>query len=111
MLLGTGLRHWKILAIFLSFVPWTPVRGVNGVQSKNVQASETPTVAGNEITASDHWAFRTLVPSALPKVVQSGRLRTPIDAYILSQLESHRLEFSPDASQITLIRRAASSGE
>ncbi len=107
MLLGTGLRHWKILAIFLSFVPWTPVRGVNGVQSKNVQASETPTVAGNEITASDHWAFRTLVPSALPKVVQSGRLRTPIDAYILSQLESHRLEFSPDASQITLIRWAS----
>ena len=60
------------------------------------------------ITEKDRafWSFRKPVASAPPKVKASGRVRTPIDSFVLARLESKGLTFSQDASNVTLVRRA-----
>ena len=61
-----------------------------------------------EVTAADrqYWAFRKPVAAAPPKVKGTTRARTPIDSFIISELESRGLELSPPASKRTLLRRA-----
>ena len=60
------------------------------------------------ITEKDRqfWAFRKPVASPLPQVKNKKRVRTPIDAFILARLESKGLNLSPEASRLTLMRRA-----
>lgn len=53
-----------------------------------------------------HWGFRKPVASPVPQVRATERVRTPIDAFLLSQLEARGLTFSPDAAKATLLRRA-----
>ena len=52
------------------------------------------------------WAFRKPVAAPVPSVKNRPRVRTPIDAFLLAQLEAKGLSFSPDASKVTLMRRA-----
>ena len=52
------------------------------------------------------WSFRPLSRPPVPHVVDNARVRTPIDAFLYSQLDSKRLSFSPDADPATLVRRA-----
>ena len=61
-----------------------------------------------EVTAENrqYWAFRKPVAAPEPKVKNKGRVRTPIDSFILSALEARGLELSPQASRQTLLRRA-----
>ena len=60
------------------------------------------------VTESDrqHWAFRTPVASAPPKVNATNEVRTPIDAFLLEELERHGLTYSSEASRQVLLRRA-----
>jgi mono/diheme cytochrome c family protein len=67
-------------------------------------APETPHIAKPQ--DREFWAFRKPVRSALPTVKLTGRVRTPIDAFVLAKLESKGLSFSPDAPKLTLMRRA-----
>jgi hypothetical protein len=60
--------------------------------------------ANKELT--EHWAFRPAQRPAVPKVHGADRLRTPIDAFVLAQLEPVKLALAPDADRITLLRRA-----
>ncbi len=53
-----------------------------------------------------HWAFQLPKRAAVPKVRNAARVRTPIDAFILADLEKKKLGFSPDADAVTLVRRA-----
>ncbi len=61
-----------------------------------------------EVTAEDrrYWAFRKPVAAALPKVKSATRAQTPIDSFIISELESRGLRLSLPASKRTLLRRA-----
>jgi mono/diheme cytochrome c family protein len=52
-----------------------------------------------------HWAFVKPVRPAPPQVKNSGRIRTPIDNFVLAQIEKQGLALSPEADKITLIRR------
>ncbi len=52
------------------------------------------------------WAFQPPVAAAVPDVKARSRVRTPVDAFLLSSLEQRRLSFSADADRRTLIRRA-----
>ena len=52
------------------------------------------------------WAFQKPVAAHVPSVKNRQRVRTPIDAFLLTQLEPKELGFSPDASKVTLMRRA-----
>jgi len=60
-----------------------------------------------EVTAEDrqYWAFRKPLAAAPPKVKSATRAQTPIDSFIISELESRGLELSPPASKQTLLRR------
>jgi len=53
----------------------------------------------------DYWAFRKSVRPEMPKVSQTDRVRTPIDAFIVAKLEAAKLKLSPDAHPIALLRR------
>jgi hypothetical protein len=61
-----------------------------------------------EITEKDrqYWAFRKPMVQAVPKVKNHDRVRTPIDAFVLAQLETKGLGFSAEAPGETLMRRA-----
>ncbi len=59
------------------------------------------------ITADDRefWAFQPIRRPQVPQPQHAGRLRTPIDAFLLDRLEERGLSFSADADKRTLIRR------
>ncbi len=52
-----------------------------------------------------HWAFVKPSRPALPVVKNKSWVRTPIDNFILAEIEKQGLAPSPDASKETLIRR------
>jgi mono/diheme cytochrome c family protein len=54
---------------------------------------------------SGHWAFQPVKRSKLPTVGDTGWVRNPIDAFILSRLETEGLKPSREADSLTLIRR------
>ena len=53
----------------------------------------------------DWWALQPLKTIVPPKVKQVGRVRNPIDQFVLARLESRGLDFAPDADPQQLIRR------
>ena len=62
------------------------------------------------VTEADrqHWAFRRPVSVPPPKIGSRGLVRTPIDSFVLEQLERHGFSLSKAASRTTLLRRAYS---
>ncbi len=54
----------------------------------------------------EHWAFQPPQRPSIPTVERRKRVRTPIDAFILAELEKRKLSFSPEANPIALLRRA-----
>lgn len=67
-----------------------------------VICEETPTAR----PAEKYWAYRPVVRPSLPSVQQPARLATPVDAFLLSRLESVGLSFAVAASREDLLRRA-----
>ncbi|HZU39232.1 MAG TPA: DUF1549 domain-containing protein, partial [Gemmataceae bacterium] len=55
--------------------------------------------------APHHWAFQPVKRPALPTVHNKSWVRTPIDAFVLTQLEKHGLRPNPPADRRTLLRR------
>lgn len=55
----------------------------------------------------EFWSFRPLKPTAPPAVRNESWIRTPVDRFILSVLESRQLTPAAPADKSTLIRRAA----
>ena len=77
--------------------------------SASVTAAETPLPGAS--AAEDprtFWAFRPLVAPVVPRLPGSlsEQVRTPIDAFILRQLATRNLSFSPPAPPARLVRRA-----
>jgi hypothetical protein len=53
-----------------------------------------------------HWAFEPVRRPLIPSVKNRAWVRTPVDAFILAQLEAKGLKPAPPADRRTLIRRA-----
>jgi mono/diheme cytochrome c family protein len=68
------------------------------------QGAEWPD-SGAVADAKVHWAFKAPVRPPLPKVSNPAWVRTPIDAFVLARLDKEGLKPSPEADQITLLRR------
>lgn len=69
---------------------------------------EPESLAGGDIfTLVDraHWSFQRVRRPEVPQVANVGLVRTPIDAFLLAELESRGLTFSPEADRATLVRR------
>lgn len=60
--------------------------------------------AGHE-DYSEHWSYRPVARPEIPAVKQREQVRSPIDAFILAQLDSRGAGLSPEAERATLIRR------
>ncbi|MDG2359545.1 MAG: PSD1 and planctomycete cytochrome C domain-containing protein [Planctomycetaceae bacterium] len=61
----------------------------------------------DDVTDTDLWSFRPPVRPVVPDVRHSGRVRNPIDSFVLRQLEKNNLTPSARADQLTLLRRAS----
>lgn len=57
------------------------------------------------VARTQHWAFQPVQKPTVPKVKQSRWVRTPVDSFILAQLEQKKLKPAPPADRRTLIRR------
>ena len=62
-------------------------------------------VSTDEDVPPVHWAYAPLEETAVPAVTRADWVRTPIDAFVLKQLESRNMQPSPKADKRTLLRR------
>lgn len=72
----------------------------NASIAEEVSAEEPP-------VAAKHWAYQPIQSHPVPEVKDTAAVRTPIDAFLLRQLERQGLGFSPEATREELIRRAS----
>lgn len=54
-----------------------------------------------------HWAYQTPTRPSVPKVKQTGWVKNPIDAFVLSRLEKGSIQPEPEADRPTLVRRVS----
>ncbi|MCA9068609.1 MAG: DUF1549 domain-containing protein, partial [Planctomycetaceae bacterium] len=72
---------------------------------------ESDKVPGTDSKAEDsnawkkHWAFQPIQGPALPEVIRPNWVKTPVDHFILDQLEEHDLQPAPEADRATWLRR------
>lgn len=81
--------------------PWP---GDQGVDAHNVEDRKQD----YKYTEQDrsHWAFQPPIEPPVPPVKKSSWPKTPIDQFVLEQLEANGLTPAPPADKRTLIRRA-----
>ncbi len=68
-------------------------------------ASGTPEASGNKLRVARHWAFVPPERPPVPEVNDDEWVRSPVDAFILRELESQGIRPSPPADRRTLLRR------
>ncbi len=75
--------------------------------AKTARAEPETLAAGDTFTEEErsHWSFQAIRRPSVPAVRHAERVRTPIDAFLLSRLESRALSFGEEADRPTLIRR------
>ncbi|MCW5550998.1 MAG: DUF1553 domain-containing protein [Verrucomicrobiae bacterium] len=55
--------------------------------------------------AKEHWAYQPVRHPTPPQVKATERVQSPMDAFLLAELEKHELTFAPPADKRTLLRR------
>ena len=68
-----------------------------------VAAAEKPPFGKAEVA---YWSFQPIVRPEVPAVAAGDAVRSPIDAFILKQLQDNELTLSPPADRGVFIRRA-----
>jgi hypothetical protein len=65
--------------------------------------------ADKQVTDADRqfWSFRPPVRPGVPAVKDTGRVRNPIDTFVLAALEKKGMTLSPEADRLTLLRRVS----
>jgi mono/diheme cytochrome c family protein len=91
------LTRWIDKGRFIDFVDVKPLN------KQTADASDASTITDKQ---RQFWAYQKPDAIAPPDVKAINRIRTPIDRFVLSKLESRGLTFSPDASKRRLLRRA-----
>jgi mono/diheme cytochrome c family protein len=64
-----------------------------------------PSNALTQIAKSEHWSFKPVIRSAVPKVKDTKWVRNEIDSFVLARLESEKVKPSREADRYTLARR------
>ena len=62
--------------------------------------------AATKSTTVKLWSWQPVQDRAIPAVKQQAWVRTPVDAFILAQLETKNIKPSPEVDRATFIRRA-----
>jgi hypothetical protein len=88
----------------------TQVAALSPTKATNSAAAAPSAGAADAVVgkaASKAWSpYQPVVAAPVPAVKQSAWVRSPIDAYILAQLEAKGLKPSPETDRATFIRRA-----
>jgi hypothetical protein len=71
----------------------------------NAGAPWPAALAGEDAAWKNHWAFRAPVRPGLPDIKDKGWMRNPLDRFVRARLEKEGLTPTPEADQITLLRR------
>ena len=80
--------------------------GAPGKDSGPTTASDSETgVPGLTDAERNYWAFRPPRRPPVPRVMAAERIRNPVDAFVLSVLESQGLALSPETDRGTALRR------
>ena len=77
-----------------------------GAPDPRVSPAGVPPVETIREKARSHWAFQPIREPAVPPVKDKHFVQTPVDNFILAELEAAHLSPSPMADRRTLIRRA-----
>ncbi|VTR96820.1 PSD1 and planctomycete cytochrome C domain-containing protein [Tuwongella immobilis] len=83
-------------AVIADFTHWVSI-GAPWPADRNATPTTDPT--------KTHWAFQPVKAYSPPPVQKPQLVQTPVDSFILHQLESKGLSFAPEADRRTLIRR------
>jgi hypothetical protein len=81
----------RVLFVSLLLAAGAPARGRDSAEHK--------------AKAKDHWAFRPVQRPSLPVVRDPSWVRTPIDAFVLAQIENKGVKPAPPADRRALLRR------
>src|SRR5262249_37220353 len=76
-----------------------------GAVARNLEPPAVSVVGANPVDRA-HWAFQPPKRPPTPRVKNAARVRNPIDAFVLAELEKKDLSLSLDADRVTLLRRA-----
>src|SRR5882672_11342591 len=86
----------------LTCVMWLGSAFLQPVSGQTTPAGNRPDEKGRS-----HWAFQKVGRPEVPPVKQTGWVRNPIVVFILSELETKRIQPAPPADRVTLLRRAS----
>jgi hypothetical protein len=106
------LSRWVELGL-----PWPSAEAGKTVDKQPAAApsSSSPSSSSSSAAATsrtwgdrgrDHWAFRPVSDPAVPAVRNDAWPHSPIDRFVLAELERHGMSSAPRADRRTLIRRA-----
>ncbi|MCA9047200.1 MAG: DUF1549 domain-containing protein, partial [Planctomycetaceae bacterium] len=79
-----------------------------GVPDPRAEPSETADQHSMGLSLEEgrqFWSFQPVSNPPIPEIRDSGRVKTPIDAFVLHKLEENNLTPAPAADKRTLIRR------
>src|SRR6185503_6468130 len=76
------------------------------VASLTCSPSFPSTASESTSPSSDHWAFQSIKSPRTPQIALMQSARTPIDNFIIAQLEHRHLRLARRADKPTLLRRA-----
>ncbi len=71
------------------------------------QGAVAPADEKPEADPREHWAFKAPVRPAVPTVKETGWVKTPIDAFVLAELERRGLKHQPAADKRLWLRRVS----
>ena len=77
--------------------------------AKTAKAEPLALAPGPIISDEDreYWAFQPIQKPEVPKHVETQKLRTPVDAFVLAKMNETGLPMAPEADRRTLIRRVS----
>ena len=96
----------KLAAAEIALLKDWVARGAPHPESDGVTMPAVRKSAIDVDRARQFWAFRPLIQPSLPAVERTPWVQSPIDTFVLSQLESEGLTPARPADKRTLIRRA-----
>jgi hypothetical protein len=93
-------RFYPAIAGCLAWLAWAGLAPATG----ELRADGPPS---DSVTQQDRqfWSFQKVVRPKIPATRDVPRVRTPIDAFVIAQLERAGLRLSADAERTTLVRR------
>ncbi|MCH2376421.1 MAG: DUF1549 domain-containing protein, partial [Planctomycetes bacterium] len=92
--------------VIADFEHWITI-GAPWPGTKATKATKKRPTAGYDWSRfrSEHWSYREVTRPQPPQVRRDAWIRTPVDRFVLAQLESNGLSTAPEANPRILIRR------